>query len=120
MREGEKKVRAFAKYLRKNATTAEEYLWSDLRRKQLGGFKFRRQHPIGPYVADFVCMKARLIVEVDGATHSSDEEIEHDRKRTLYLERENWTILRVLNDDIYDNRENVLEDIYRMLPVKEK
>jgi very-short-patch-repair endonuclease len=76
----------FAETLRRKMTNAEIILWSRLREHP--AHKFRRQHPIGPYVADFACMAARVVVEVDGATHGSDVQIEHDCFRAAYMKRQ--------------------------------
>ena len=74
-----------ARGLRRNSTLAEARLWEQLRAKRLDGVKFVRQHPIGPYVGDFACRTHRLVVEVDGATHSTDTEMNHDARRTEFL-----------------------------------
>jgi len=95
-------------------TQAEVWLWAKLRRPPDPTLKFRRQHPIGPYVADFACVAARLVVEVDGATHSDDAEIAHDRARTEYLERAGWRVLRVTNDDVYRGSDAVADAVWRM------
>jgi very-short-patch-repair endonuclease len=97
-------------------TDAETILWSRLRRSQLGGWKFRRQHPVGPYVADFACVEANLIVEVDGATHSERREIAHDKRRSAYLTLRGYSVLRVWNTDIYENLDGVLEGVLNALP----
>ena len=76
-----------ARHLRKDQTEAERRLWRRLRNRLLGGFKFVRQEPIGPYFADFVCREENLIVEVDGATHSTDGERRHDGKREQFFAR---------------------------------
>jgi very-short-patch-repair endonuclease len=115
MRERETRSRRFAKTLRRRMTDAETILWSRLRRGQLNGWKFRRQHPVGPYVADFACIDARLIVEVDGATHASDREIAHDQKRSAFLTARGFTLYRVWNTDIYDNLDGVLDGLLAAL-----
>jgi very-short-patch-repair endonuclease len=73
--------RTYAKALRRRMTRAEVILWSRLRRDAIAGRRFRRQHPIGPYIADFACLPVRLVIEVDGATHGSEDEIKKDRRR---------------------------------------
>ena len=93
MRDSEDKSRKRARALRANLTNAETILWSRLRRHP--SLKFRRQHPVGPYVADFACVAVRLVVGVDGETHSSDAEIAHDKARTSFLERSGWRVVRV-------------------------
>jgi hypothetical protein len=82
MRDGEERSRKFAKRLRKSLTDAETIMWSYLRRDRVEGMRFRKQHPIGPFVADFAFVKAMLIVEIDGATHNSDEQVAYDARRT--------------------------------------
>ena len=95
-------------------TEPELILWSQLRRRGLGGHKFRRQHPIGPYVVDFACLKAKLIVELDGGHHS--EQREADRQRDANLKEQGFTVLRFWNDDVRSNLAGVLEQIASELP----
>jgi very-short-patch-repair endonuclease len=112
-------TREFARTLRRKLTRAETILWSRLRRDQVDGYRFRKQHPVGPYVADFACLIAKLIVEVDGGTHSTDRERAYDRARDTYLRERGWRVLRVWNDDIYKNSDGVLEMICALLREKE-
>lgn len=105
------KTRSRAKTLRRTMTEAEIILWSRLRRGLLNGYHFRRQHPVGPFIADFACTKAKLIIEVDGATHSSSTELAYDTRRTNFLNAQGWQVLRVWNSDIYGNLDGVLENI---------
>ena len=100
-----------ARALRRNATSAERRLWQVLRRKQVGGFRFRRQVVLRGFVADLACLEARLVVEVDGATHSTDEEVARDLRRTDALSAEGFEVLRFANDDVYRNLEVVAETI---------
>ena len=97
--------------LRRNMTDAERRLWRSLQRKQLGGFKFRRQHPFGDYIIDFVCLKAKLAVEVDGGQHAGDV----DAARTRFLERAGFRVLRFWNNDVLRDTEAVAGAIYRAL-----
>ncbi|GAB4519301.1 MAG: hypothetical protein Tsb0010_03590 [Parvularculaceae bacterium] len=90
---------------------AEQRLWYFIRRKQLGGFRFRRQHTIGPYVADFACVEARLVVELDGDQHGRDDAPLRDKDRDAFMEKEGWTVLRFRNHDVYGNIDGVLETI---------
>jgi len=90
---------------------AEVILWSFLRKGRQGGLRFRRQHPLGPYITDFACIAARLVIEVDGPTHWTDEGRCHDRRRTAYLEANGWRVVRICNEDIYRNLDVVLEHI---------
>jgi len=116
MRDDEGKARRFAKHLRQSMTDAELILWSRLRRWPSGTIKFRRQHPIGIYIADFAVVAARLVIEVDGATHSSDSERTYDEVRDTYLRRRGWRVLRVRNDDVYKRLNDVLDFIASQLP----
>lgn len=111
MREGESQSRAHAKKLRQNLTRAEVILWVNLRKRAIRGALFRRQHPIGPFIADFACIASRLVIEVDGATHSTPDELAYDARRTKYLEQQGWTVLRVSNTDIYENMDGVWRTI---------
>jgi very-short-patch-repair endonuclease len=72
------------------------------------GFKFSRQVPIGPYIADFVCREQRVIVEVDGATHSTDEELAHDRRRSEFVKSEGYAVIRFQNDEVLNGMDEVL------------
>jgi very-short-patch-repair endonuclease len=96
-----------ARRLRREATDAERRLWSRLRSRQLGGFKFRRQETIGYCVADFACMESMIVVEADGGQHSPAM----DHKRTEYLNQMGWTVLRFWNNDILQNTDGVLSII---------
>ena len=116
MEQGEYRVHVKARTLRKNMTRAEALLWSYLRRRAVNGAKFRHQHPIGPYIADFACVAAKLVVEVDGYTHSSAEELAHDAKRTKFIEGEGWRVLQVTNVDVYDNLDGVWRAIANLIP----
>ena len=104
-----------ARTLRKNMTDAEQALWQPLRRKQLPGSRFRRQAPIGPYIVDFVSFGERLIVELDGGQHAEAEQIEHDRRRTEFLERAGFRVLRFWNHEVLRNMEGVLARIVEAL-----
>ena len=86
-----------------------------MRNRQLDGFKIVRQDPIGPYVVDFACREAKLIVEVDGATHSTNEEIQRDALRSAELEGNGYKIIRVQNDDVYNAMDGVLSTIQAAL-----
>ena len=102
-----------ARALRKNPTDAERRLWACLRHKQVDGFRFRRQAPIGPYVVDFVCFSAKLVVEVDGGHHALRPE--RDAKRTSWLENEGFRVNRFWNSEVLKNTEGVAEAIRRAL-----
>jgi very-short-patch-repair endonuclease len=107
-----------ARRMRSEMTRAEVILWTRLQRRQLLGFQFKRQKKIGPYYADFACSAAMLVVEVDGATHSSAEERAYDAARTAFLESQGWTVVRVWNDDVYRNEVGVVETILRYLEAR--
>ena len=98
-----------AKELRKRSADAEKLLWKYLRLEQLEGLKFRRQQPIDNYIVDFVCLKKRIIIEVDGGQHS--EEKEKDRERDNYLKKQGFEVLRFWNNEVLTNVEGVLEVI---------
>jgi very-short-patch-repair endonuclease len=100
-----------ARELRKNANDAEQRLWSLLRAKQLSGYKFRRQYPIVNYIADFACISARLVIEVDGDTHGNDEAEARDAKRTEYIERLGYRVIRFWNDQVFNATDGVIETI---------
>ncbi|MCA3555632.1 endonuclease domain-containing protein [Aestuariivirga sp.] len=106
MREGQKTFTA--RRLRKDETLAEKRLWEQLRSRTLDGCKFVRQSPIGPYIADFICREHKLIVEADGATHSTAAQLEHDRLRTQDLEAEGFRVLRFQNDELLNGMDEVL------------
>lgn len=97
--------RITAQKLRKHQTPAEQRLWNLLRDKKLAGYKFRRQFPIGNYVADFVCFQHRLIIEADGGHHADNAA---DIVRTADLERQGWQVIRFWNNEILRNSEGVL------------
>jgi very-short-patch-repair endonuclease len=84
-----------AREMRHQPNGVEAMVWSGLRNRRVGGLKFRRQHPIGPYIADFYCAEARLIIELDGATHEGKED--YDAKRQAWLESQGHFVLRVPN-----------------------
>lgn len=111
MENANKKGHVLAKRLRRDIPPAEDKLWQELRRKQLHGFHFRRQHPIGPYVVDFACVKQRLVVEADGYGHSEPHEVARDKKRTEYIQRLGWRVIRFRNEDIYEDIGGVVDAI---------
>jgi very-short-patch-repair endonuclease len=100
-----------AKVMRQTMSNAEVILWSRLRRNQVHGVTFRRQHPIGPYIADFACWEARLVIEVDGPSHVSDDAQIKDKSRTEFLNQAGWEVIRVWNNDIYNNLHGVMDTI---------
>ena len=100
-----------ARNLRRRQTSAEARLWKVLRNRQLARWKFRRQHPIDRYVVDFVTLDGKLIVEVDGETHSSSKQLARDEERTRILGSLGFNIVRITNIDVYENLEGVREMI---------
>ena len=97
--------------LRKNQTDAEKLLWRSLRGKQLEGLRFRRQHPIGRYIVDFVCLDKRLVLELDGDQHGEEAGQIKDYERDLWLNKEGYQVLRFWNSEVFTNMEGVLETI---------
>ena len=101
--------RSRARTMRGAPTDSELRLWRLLRDRRLSGFKFRRQVPVGPYIVDFLCVGAKLIVEADGSQHA---ESPRDTIRDAYLESQGWKVLRFWNNEVLQNREGVLETIF--------
>ena len=110
MRELQK--RDIGRELRSQLTDAEQRLWFHLRRRQLVGQRFRRQCPVGPYIADFACLERRLIIELDGGEHAGSAE---DRCRDAYLYRRGFRVLQFWNNLVFENLEGVLSEIDRAL-----
>jgi very-short-patch-repair endonuclease len=104
-----------ARSLRRSARAAEPRLWEGLRRKQVEAFRFRRQVILGDFIADFACFDARLVVEVDGATHSTEAEIARDDARSSTLAKQGYVILRFTNDEVFRNLDGVLDTIHARL-----
>ncbi|PVE26480.1 endonuclease domain-containing protein [Microvirga sp. KLBC 81] len=98
--------------LRRNATEAEKSLWRALKKIPVYGSHFRRQVPIGPYIADFACLKARLLIELDGGHHSQDNVAAYDERRTRWLESEGYRVIRFWNAELIENMPGVLDTIY--------
>ncbi len=98
-----------ARELRHDPTPAEVLLWARLRGHQLSGYKFRRQHPLGQFIADFCCPACRLIVELDGPIHS--RQIQHDQDRTQHFEAFGYRVIRFTNERVVQDIENVLKEI---------
>lgn len=102
-----RQISPHAARLRRDMTDAEKRIWEHLRNRQLDDLRFRRQATIGPYVVDFLCFEAKLVVELDGGQHNE----EADRARTTFLESEGYRVLRFWNHDALQNTEGVLETI---------
>jgi very-short-patch-repair endonuclease len=105
--------RKFAKQLRRDQTDCERLLWQRLRNRQLGGFKFRRQYPLPPYVLDFYCAELYLAVELDGGQHFSDEALHRDAERSRYLGKYGIHVLRFSNREVLAQMAEVLAEILR-------
>ncbi len=103
-----KRLTSTAKTLRKNSTDAEIFLWTHLRAKRFDGLKFKRQVPVGDYIADFICFDKRLVVEVDGGGHAENES---DRVRDAWFAERGFKVLRFWNNEVFGNIEGVLEEI---------
>jgi len=101
------------KALRKNQTDAATLWWRRIRNRQLGGFKFRRQHAFPPYIVDFVCIEKLLVVEVDGGQHALT--MDADAQRTKFLEQKGFRVVRFWNNEVLGNTEAVLERILELL-----
>jgi very-short-patch-repair endonuclease len=107
--------RATAQRLRANATGAEIALWRHLKRMETSGTHFRRQVPIGPYVADFACLASRLLIELDGSQHGESVNKMKDDERTRRLESEGYRVIRFWNNDIIENLDGVLDTVHAAL-----
>ena len=103
------KTRKRARELRRELTPIEAILWQRLRSRRLAGLKFRRQHPIGPFITDFYCAERKLVIEIDGDTHA--EQRRYDASRTAWLEKQGIRVIRFNNRDVLNNLPNVLEMI---------
>ena len=108
--------RSQAKSLRRGMTRAETLLWRYIKAHHLDGVQFRRQTPIGPYIADFCSHRMRLIVEVDGESHDYDERQAHDARRDNWFVSQGYRVLRFTNDDVLQNLEGVVAVIAGALP----
>ena len=104
-----------AKSLRKNQTEAERFLWTHLRTRQIGGYKFRRQQHVGCYIVDFVNLERKVVIELDGSQHSDISHQSYDSMRDEWLNREGYTILRIWDNEVFANLGGVLENIRQAL-----
>lgn len=100
--------------LRKTSTDAENRIWSLLRDQRLNGFKFRRQHPIGPYFADFCCPSAKLVIELDGGQHNPGQ-YGYDSARTKYLQKQGFKVLRFWDNDVFSKTDTVIQSVFAAL-----
>ena len=108
-------ITTLAKNLRKRSTDAERLLWRHIRGKQLEGMKFRRQEPIGSYIADFVCFEKRIIIEVDGGQHAVEKE--KNATRDVWLREQGYAVFRFWNHEVLQNIEGVLQVILNHPPL---
>jgi very-short-patch-repair endonuclease len=104
-----------ARHMRKEMTPAEWRLWKALRELDISGTHFRRQMPIGPYIADFCCHQAKLVIEIDGAQHTEDANIGQDETRTQFLQARGYRVLRFWNHDVMRNAEGVVLTVLDVL-----
>jgi very-short-patch-repair endonuclease len=102
----------FARQLRREMTPAERYLWTRLRRRQLSGYRFRRQHPLGPYIADFACVEKRLLIEIGGSQHA---EPGAGAGQDAWLRQHGFTVIRCWNHDVLARVDQVLASIAEVL-----
>jgi very-short-patch-repair endonuclease len=102
-----RKINPQAAKLRQNMTEAEKRMWYHVRRRHLGGFKFKRQWSIGPYVVDFCCIEKRLVLEIDGGQHSPEK----DARRTAELHAMGYRVVRFWNNDVLGNLDGVLTSL---------
>jgi len=109
-------LRRYARRLRRDQTDAERRLWSRLRDRRLVGARFCRQHPIGPFIADFCCTEAKLVVELDGGQHAL--RLAEDQVRTKYLESQGYVVIRFWDNEVLTNTEGVLQRIVEMPEVR--
>lgn len=100
-------------------TEAEKRLWGRLRRNTLG-CHFRRQHPIGPYIVDFVCLERKLVIEVDGGQHNEPRGLAHDNRRTGFLNGDGYAVLRFWNNDVLAKTDDVIETIWNVLRERQR
>ncbi len=111
------KLKQPSRQLRNNMTDAERYLWAKIRMKQLKGYQFYRQKPIGDYIVDFFCPRAKLVIEVDGGQHASNETAQYDKIRDEYMRSLGLRVLRFTNTEVMVNIEGVIERIVEEIPL---
>ena len=108
-------LKIFAEKNRENPTKAELILWEQLKTKNLEGYKFRRQHIIGSYIADFVCLSKNLVIEIDGLIHQLPENKESDEIRTAWLQGKGYKVIRFKNEEVINEIDKVLDNILENL-----
>jgi very-short-patch-repair endonuclease len=102
-----------AKELRHSQTPAEEFLWKFIRNRKVAGMKFRRQHPLGKYIADFYCYEAKLVIELDGWIHEKADIKDYDKERQEAIEEFGLKVLRFTNEDVFEDLEKIINEIIR-------
>ncbi|MCR5014059.1 MAG: endonuclease domain-containing protein [Bacteroidales bacterium] len=107
-------LKEFAKENRNNMTPAEKILWEELRNSKTG-YKFRKQHPIGDYIADFICIEKKLVIEVDGGYHNTMEQQQNDEVRTIDIEKMGYSVIRFTNDEVEKQLTTVISKIKEIL-----
>ena len=110
----------YAKQMRRNSTQEEEALWHKLKNKQVAGLKFRRQHPIDKFIADFYCHEKKLVIELDGNIHNQKEQASLDKGRTETMNEFGITVLRFKNEEIINNIEDVVSQIIKVVSDNDK
>lgn len=108
-------ILARTRTLRKNQTPQEVILWSRLRTKRFHGLKFRRQHSLGRYIVDFLCLEKKLIIELDGWQHKEERQEGYDQERTKFLENCGFRVLRFWNNEVNDNLDGVIFEIEKFV-----
>jgi very-short-patch-repair endonuclease len=108
------KLYQYGRELRQSSTNAEKILWGYLRGRKLNGLKFRRQHPMDKFIADFYCHEKKLVVEVDGAIHDVKENAEYDKSRTRILEGSGIKVIRFRNEEVENKIELVINEIRKV------
>ncbi|WP_320019573.1 endonuclease domain-containing protein [Labilibaculum manganireducens] len=104
-------IHSRAKELRRNMTESEKLLWTEIRNRKLNGLKFRRQHPINIFIADFYCHEIKLVIELDGNIHDYEENKEYDEGRTAELEYLGVKVIRFTNEEVMNSMNKVLAQI---------
>jgi very-short-patch-repair endonuclease len=103
----------FARRLRKDMTDTEQFVWKRVRYRQIGGYKFRRQAPVGPFIADFVCHEAKVILELDGDQHA--EQADQDAARSGWFESQGYVVARFWNHEAFQDWDAIEDNLWRLL-----
>lgn len=113
--EANEETHSAAQQLRKKLTLAEKKLWNELKSRKLSGLKFRRQHPLHFYIADFYCHEQRFVIEIDGGIHNIEQQKEHDENRSAELDRYGIRVIRFTNEQVINSTEKVLQEIKKFV-----